>query len=54
MILQTSYVWVRAVCDTTHRGFMKLDLGSPTEYHHGPHKLLDEFEQITVMPAKQA
>lgn len=22
---------------------------SPTEYHHGPHKLLDEFEQVTVM-----
>jgi len=26
MILQTSYVWVRAVCDATHRGFMNLDL----------------------------
>ena len=22
---------------------------SPMEYHHGPHKLLDEFEQVTVM-----
>ena len=22
---------------------------SPTEYHHGPHELLDEFEQVTVM-----
>ena len=22
---------------------------SPTQYHHGPDKLLDEFEQVTVM-----
>lgn len=22
---------------------------SPSEYHHGPHKLLDDFEQVTVM-----
>ena len=36
------------VCHYTQR-FYENGSVSPTEYHHGPHKLLNEFEQVTVM-----
>ena len=29
--------------------FYETGFVSPTQYHHGPHNLLDEFEQVMVM-----